>query len=114
MHSHHIDSSDVEVEVSGGKVTLQGTVPDRRMKHAIEDMAGACSGVSDVENRVRVAQGGAQEATGSTSGGAGSADTSSNAGGEADSSSPSRGPGSSSGLGGQSTSSSSTTKPARS
>jgi BON domain len=40
--------------VSGGRVILEGTVPDRRMKHAIEDVADATSGVNDVENRVRV------------------------------------------------------------
>ena len=50
----HIDSSEVTVEVADGKVMLEGTVPDRRMKHVIEDMADACPGVHDVDNRIRV------------------------------------------------------------
>jgi hypothetical protein len=50
----HVDSSDVTVDVAGGKVVLEGTVPDRRMKHVIEDMADACPGVHDVDNRIRV------------------------------------------------------------
>ena len=54
MQSVHIDAAEVSIEVKEGKVTLEGTVPERRMKHAIEDMAEACPGVSDVENRLRV------------------------------------------------------------
>jgi len=54
MEAQHIDSSDVTVEVTGAKVVLEGTVPERRMKHAIEDLVDACPGVQDIENRVRV------------------------------------------------------------
>ena len=54
MEARYIDSSDVTVEVSGAKVVLEGTVPERRMKHAIEDLADACPGVQDIENRIRV------------------------------------------------------------
>jgi hypothetical protein len=54
MQAYDIDSSDVTVEVSGGKVVLEGTVPDRYMKHAIEDLSCAAPGVQDVENRIRV------------------------------------------------------------
>ncbi|MBV8743068.1 MAG: BON domain-containing protein, partial [Sinobacteraceae bacterium] len=54
MHSHHIDSSDVTVQVSGGKVLLEGTVPDRYMKHEIENICDAAPGVQDIENRLRV------------------------------------------------------------
>lgn len=54
MQDDHIDSSDVEVRVSDGKVLLEGTVPERYMKHAIEDMADACPGVAEIENRIRV------------------------------------------------------------
>jgi hypothetical protein len=54
MEAFHIDSSEVTVQVLGGRVTLEGTVPDRRMKHAIEDVADTTSGVQDVDNRVRV------------------------------------------------------------
>jgi hypothetical protein len=54
MELHHIDSSDVSVEVRGARVVLEGTVPSRHMKHAIEDLVDACPGVLDIDNRVRV------------------------------------------------------------
>lgn len=54
MRARHIDSSDITVEVTNGKVVLEGTVPERRMKHAIEDMAATCLGAQDIDNRVRV------------------------------------------------------------
>lgn len=54
LQAEHIDSSDVTVEVTGGKVRLEGTVPERRMKHAIEDLVDACPGVQDIENRLKV------------------------------------------------------------
>lgn len=54
MESRYIDSSDVTVEVSAAKVVLEGTVPERRMKHAIEDLVDACPGVQDIDNRIRV------------------------------------------------------------
>lgn len=47
------DVSDVSVEVSGGKVVLEGTVIDRYAKHEIEDHAADCLGVSEVDNRIR-------------------------------------------------------------
>jgi hypothetical protein len=59
MSAVHLDASDVTVDVGEGVVTLQGIVPERRMKHAIEDIAAGCRGVSDVENRIRVVRGGA-------------------------------------------------------
>jgi len=55
MESHYIDSSDVSVEVRGARVVLEGTVPSRHMKHAIEDLVDACPGVQDIDNRVSVA-----------------------------------------------------------
>jgi osmotically-inducible protein OsmY len=36
-------------------VSLEGTVPYRYMKHAVEDAADECWGVKDVDNRIRVA-----------------------------------------------------------
>lgn len=54
-YSDHIDASDVTVEVKGGKVTLYGTVAHRQMKHWIEDIVAACSGVNEVENKLSVA-----------------------------------------------------------
>lgn len=50
-----LDVSDVSVAVSDGCVTLEGTVPERHMKHVIEDTADHCWGVKDVENHIRVA-----------------------------------------------------------
>ena len=55
----HLDASDATVDVSDGVVTLQGIVPERRMKHAIEDITAGVSGVREVENRIRVVRGGA-------------------------------------------------------
>lgn len=49
-----IDVSDVRVSVAAGKVTLEGTVPERRMKPYIEALVDACPGVQDIDNRLRV------------------------------------------------------------
>ncbi|HEV2272180.1 MAG TPA: BON domain-containing protein [Steroidobacteraceae bacterium] len=54
MEARYLDSSDVTVEVCGARVVLDGTVPERRLKHAIEDLVDACPGVQDIENRIRV------------------------------------------------------------
>lgn len=51
---HHIDASDLQVSVSGGVVTLSGTVDKRWMKHRAEDLAESCTGVTDVRNEIRV------------------------------------------------------------
>jgi hypothetical protein len=57
MQAGDVDSSEVTVNVVSGKVTLEGTVPDRYMKHHIEDLADACPGVQDIDNRIRVERG---------------------------------------------------------
>lgn len=49
-----IDASNVTVTVNQSVVTLEGEVPHRSMKHWAEDMAESCSGVKDVDNRLRV------------------------------------------------------------
>lgn len=54
METTHIDSSDVSVNVVGGQVILEGTVPDRYTKHYLEDLADAAPGVQDIDNRIRV------------------------------------------------------------
>ncbi len=54
FRAEHIDSSEVTVEVKDGVVTLSGTVPERWMRHEIEDIADDCMGVRDIENNVRV------------------------------------------------------------
>ncbi|MDX3894167.1 BON domain-containing protein [Pusillimonas sp.] len=57
-----LDVSDVSVQVSQGKVTLEGSVASRRDKHAVEDCVDDCLGVEDIDNRIRVAR---PEASGS-------------------------------------------------
>ncbi|MES2125202.1 MAG: BON domain-containing protein [Gemmatimonadota bacterium] len=49
-----IDASEIEVTVKGGEVTLSGTVPDRETKRWAEDCVESCSGVRDVQNRLKV------------------------------------------------------------
>lgn len=49
-----IDASEMEVQVSKCEVTLSGTLPDRQMKRAAEDLAASVRGVHDVHNQVRV------------------------------------------------------------
>jgi osmotically-inducible protein OsmY len=52
---HYIDATDIEVTVSGGTVTLSGSVNERGAKRRAEDVAESVSGVRDVENRIRLA-----------------------------------------------------------
>lgn len=54
MHSDDIDASDIDVKVEGGEVKLEGTVTERWMKHQVEDLVERCSGVKDIDNRIRV------------------------------------------------------------
>lgn len=54
LANEHLDVSDVRVSVEGGRVILEGTVPERRMKPAIEALVDACPGVQDIDNRLRV------------------------------------------------------------
>ncbi|WP_244464993.1 BON domain-containing protein [Candidatus Filomicrobium marinum] len=49
----HIDASDIEVTVSGGEVTLEGTVRDRFAKRHAEDLSERASGVKHVQNNLR-------------------------------------------------------------
>ena len=50
----YIDASEVELSVKDGEVILTGTVADRFCKRLAEDIAEDVSGVSHVENRLRV------------------------------------------------------------
>lgn len=54
FHHPHIDASDVEVEVNNGVVTLKGQVENRLIKYLAEDEAERCSGVTEVDNQLRV------------------------------------------------------------
>lgn len=68
----HIDASDIEVSVSGGEVTLDGTVDSRAAKRHAEDLAESCSGVKHVQNNLRVRDRQASTGmSGGTSGGMG-------------------------------------------
>lgn len=53
---YYLDASDIEVQVSSTEVTLTGTVNNRNDKRRAEDLAESVSGVSNVENRLRVKQ----------------------------------------------------------
>jgi len=54
MQHGRIDASDVEVKVSNGEVTLTGTVESRAMKHQVEDLVDAISGVDEIHNQLRI------------------------------------------------------------
>jgi osmotically-inducible protein OsmY len=54
---YYLDASDVEVAVTSSEVTLTGTVNNREDKRRAEDIAESVSGVTNVENRLRVKQG---------------------------------------------------------
>jgi osmotically-inducible protein OsmY len=53
LHSAHVDASEVTVTVRDGIVTLEGTVPELWMKHAIENISFITFAVVDVENRIK-------------------------------------------------------------
>ena len=53
---YYLDASDVEVAVENTEVTLTGTVRNRNDKRRAEDLAESVSGVTNVENRLRVKQ----------------------------------------------------------
>jgi osmotically-inducible protein OsmY len=51
-----LDASDIEVEVSNREVTLSGEVDSRFAKRRAEDIADSVSGVTHVQNNLRVKQ----------------------------------------------------------
>lgn len=52
-----ITASEVEIQVSGGIVTLIGTVEDRHEKRLAEYIAEDAVGVDDVDNRLKIRHG---------------------------------------------------------
>lgn len=57
LEAPHVDASGFDVTVSAGEVTLEGTVPDRRMKRDAEDLVERVAGVGQVHNHLRVQSG---------------------------------------------------------
>jgi osmotically-inducible protein OsmY len=52
-----LDASNVNVSVSGGEVTLSGTVDSREAKHRAERIVEDLSGVNHVQNNLRIDRG---------------------------------------------------------
>lgn len=50
----YLDASNIEVEVKGSEVTLNGTVDSRYSKHRAEDLTEDITGVTHVQNNLRV------------------------------------------------------------
>jgi osmotically-inducible protein OsmY len=65
-----IDASNIEVMVANGEVTLNGTVESREEKRRAEDIAESVSGVSHVQNNLRVQNAWRSGATGASAGAA--------------------------------------------
>jgi osmotically-inducible protein OsmY len=82
----YLDATEIEVQVANGDVTLTGMVKNRIDKRRAEDIAESVSGVSNVENRLRVKESsltrntefGSSSSTGTT-GTTGTTDTSTSA-----------------------------------
>jgi len=54
----HIDASEIEVRVENREVTLSGTISSRFEKRHAEDLAESISGVTHVQNNLRIQQAG--------------------------------------------------------
>lgn len=67
----YVDASEIEISVSGGEVTLSGTVDSRQARRRAEDIAEQVSGVSYVQNNLRVRTGGGETAAVGSHAGAG-------------------------------------------
>lgn len=50
-----VDASEIQVLVSGGAVTLRGTVPNRWMIVAAESAIAHVSGVESIQNEISIA-----------------------------------------------------------
>ena len=54
MEDSHLDASDIEVSITGTEVSLDGTVDSRAAKRRAEDHAEDVTGVTHVQNNLRV------------------------------------------------------------
>jgi hypothetical protein len=72
-----LDATEIIVVVESGEVTLNGTVDSRNDKRRAEDLAENVSGVSNVQNNLRLSQGssGIGTTTGSSTGATGTSGT---------------------------------------
>jgi osmotically-inducible protein OsmY len=59
----HVDASDITVSVSAGEVTLSGRVASRDARRRAEDIAEQVSGVTYVQNNLRVGTGDASSSS---------------------------------------------------
>ena len=62
----YLDASDIEVTVANAEVTLTGTVNSRADKRRAEEIAEYVTGVTNVENRLRLKQSGSEGYSGTT------------------------------------------------
>ncbi len=53
-HMRGMDASDVEIQVSGGEVTLTGTIQTRQMKWQLEHLIDSINGVTEIHNQLRM------------------------------------------------------------
>lgn len=53
----YIDASDIEIQVANAEVTLSGSVDSRNARRRAEDLSERVSGVTHVQNNLRVASG---------------------------------------------------------
>jgi hypothetical protein len=53
-HDEHLDASSIEVQVADGIVILSGSVKSTEDRRHAEDLSAHCSGVLDVQNRIKV------------------------------------------------------------
>ena len=51
-----LDTSEVELHVESGKVTLTGTIDGRDARWLAEDLVNSVTGVREVNNRLKVAR----------------------------------------------------------
>ena len=74
-----LDATNVEAVVAGGEVTLSGTVDSRYAKRIAEDISASVTGVSNVQNNLRVqsyrAEPGASAPAGTSAGEIGASST---------------------------------------
>ncbi len=69
----HIDASEIDVRVENHEVTLSGTVSSRSEKRHAEDIAESVSGVTHMQNNLRIQQAADAGIAGSMMSGAGAA-----------------------------------------